>query len=243
MAGNRERPANCRFLLAGLIALLIAFPFLEDIARPLVLMMPIAVVFVAGVVFADGGRAHVRRGLAIASVQVGFTVFSLLARGERALYLVAVSCALLSTVVLILFATYCVLRYVLNARTISLDQIYAGICMYVMLGFAFGAVFYLINILDPHSFTAAAQTPGETPDLMYFSFVTLATLGYGDIVPRNNISRGLTVLEALGGMIYIAVFMARLVSLRSYPNPADPDDRQLVAASDARAIPPARDGQ
>ena len=106
------------------------------------------------------------------------------------------------------------MRYVLKARVITGDQIYAGICMYVMLGFAFGAVFYLINILDPNSF-AAAPPSRDTPDLMYFSFVTLATLGYGDITPRSNASRYLAVIEALAGMIYIAVFMARLVSLRS----------------------------
>ena len=215
MGGSKERSANCRYLLAGLVALLLAFPFLEDIARPLILMMPLAAVFVAGVVVADGGRTHVRRGLAIAAVQVGFTVLSLLARNEPALYVIAVAFALLSTVVLILFATYCMMRYVLRARIITSDQIYAGICMYVMLGFAFGAIFYLLNILSPNSFAATAQNPGETPDLMYFSFVTLATLGYGDIIPRTNFARGLAVLEALAGMVYIAVFMARLVSMRS----------------------------
>jgi hypothetical protein len=87
--------------------------------------------------------------------------------------------------------------------------------MYVMLGFAFGAIFYLLNILSPNSFAETAQGPGQTPDLMYFSFVTLSTLGYGDITPRSNFARGLAVLEALAGMVYIAVFMARLVSMRS----------------------------
>jgi hypothetical protein len=215
VGGSKERPSNrCRFLLAGLVALLLAFPFLEDIARPLILIMPLAAVFVAGVVVADGGRAHVRRALLIAAFQIAFAALSLLARGQAPFYVVAVALALLATSVLILFATYCVMRYVLRARLITRDQIYAGICMYVMLGFAFGAVFYLVNILDPNSFRANTQT-SDTPDLMYFSFVTLATLGYGDITPSNNIARGLAVLEALVGMVYIAVFMARLVSMRA----------------------------
>jgi hypothetical protein len=215
VGGSKQRPSNCGYLLAGLLGLLLAFPFLEDIARPLILMMPIAAVFVAGVVVADGGRAHVRRALLIAAFQVGFSLLSLLARGEPAVYVAAVVCALLSTVVLILFATHCVMRYVLRARVITRDQIYAGICMYVMLGFAFGAIFYLVNALAPHSFATNVQTPRNTPDLMYFSFVTLATLGYGDITPSTNLARGLAVLEALAGMVYIAVFMARLVSMQS----------------------------
>ena len=52
---------------------------------------------------------------------------------------------------------------------------------------------------------------------MYFSFVTLATLGYGDITPVAKVSRALAELEALAGMLYIAVFMARLVSLAGGP--------------------------
>src|SRR5689334_5350876 len=114
---------------------MIAFPFLEDVARPLFLIIPVAGVFLAGVVVADGGRTHVRRGLAVASVQLAFTVLSLVARGAGMLYVATVACALLSTVVLILFSTYCVLHYVLKAPVITRDQIYAGICMYVMLGF------------------------------------------------------------------------------------------------------------
>jgi len=194
----------------------VAFPFLEDVARPLLLIIPLAGVFVAGVVVADSDRRQKRRAVMIAAIQVGLTIVSLFLRESDTSYWIAVALALVATVALILFATYCVLRYVMRARIITGDQIYAGICMYVMLGFAFGAVFYLINILDPMSFVANGEllTWGDSPDLMYFSFVTLATLGYGDITPRTNIARSLAILEALIGMLYIAIFMARLVSLR-----------------------------
>jgi hypothetical protein len=48
---------------------------------------------------------------------------------------------------------------------------------------------------------------------IYYSFVTLATLGYGDIVPRSEVARGLTIMEAVAGQLYLAVLVARLVSL------------------------------
>jgi ion channel len=194
--------------------MLMAFPFLEEIARPLVLVIPLAAIFVVGVLVTDSGPSHIRRALVLAAIQVAFTVLSLADQGER-LYSVAVTCALLATAALILFAAYCVMSYVLRARVITRDQIYAGVSMYLMLGFAFGAVFYLINILNPASFSANTPSARETPDLMYFSFVTLATLGYGDITPRTNLARSLAVLESIAGMLYIAVFMARLVSMRS----------------------------
>ncbi len=209
-----KRPSSCRFLLGGLIALLMAFPFLEEIARPLILVIPLAAIFVIGVMVTDSGAGRVRRAIVIAAIQVVFTIFSLADQG-RSLYWIGVTCALLATAALILFATYCVLSYVLRARVITSDQIYAGVCMYLMLGFAFGAVFYLINILDPGSFSANTPYAREAPDLMYFSFVTLATLGYGDVTPRTNLARSLAVLDSIAGMLYIAVFMARLVSMRS----------------------------
>jgi hypothetical protein len=212
LAVDGNRPGrNCRFLLGSLIALLVAFPFLEDVAQPLILVMPLAGVFVAGVVVVDPGRWNVRRAVVLAALQIGLTMASLFLHETHLLYLVTVSLAMAVTAALILFATYCVMGYVMRARTITRDQIYAGICMYIMLGFAFGAVFYLVNVLNPGSFSASTA---ERPDLVYFSFVTLATLGYGDITPRSNIARSLTVVEALVGMLYIAIFMARLVSLR-----------------------------
>ena len=209
-----KRLRSSRFLLGSLIALLMGFPFLEDVARPLFLVLLLDVVFVAGVLAVDAERHYVHRALIIAATQVGLTVVAMVDREGNASYPFAIAFALLAATALILFSTYCVLRYVLRAQTITDDQIYAGISMYLMLGFAFGAVFYLVSILDPKSFAANVEllARGDKPDLMYFSFVTLATLGYGDITPRTNIARTLSVVEALAGMLYIAIFMARLVS-------------------------------
>jgi hypothetical protein len=198
---------------------LAAFPFLEDLARPrpLLLVVPLAAVFVAGVLVADAGRRSARAAVILAAIPVALGGLSLLNGGSGASDWIAAALALMATAGLILFSTYCLLGYVLRARTITRDQIYAGVCMYIMLGFAFGTLFYLISMLDPRSFAANEEllARGDRPDLMYFSFVTLATLGYGDITPRTNIARSLAIVEALAGMLYIAIFMARLVSMRS----------------------------
>ena len=195
-------------------------------ANPLILMVPIAAIFVVAVAVVDSNRHRLtRRAAIIAAVQISLTILSSILRAPQTPYLIAVALAMVATAVLILFAIYCVLRYVLAARLITRDQIFAGICMYLMLGFAFGAIFYLINILDTNSFAAnSGPVSGrDAPDLMYFSFVTLATLGYGDIIPLSNAARCLAEVEAIAGTLYMAVFMARLVSMRSSSGESDRD--------------------
>ena len=217
MAG---RPlGGCRFLLVALILLLLLFPAMEDLARPILLIAIVASVFLAGVVVVRPGREHVRRAVLFVVIQIGLTGATVVLGENTRGYLIAVALGLATTAVLIVYSIYCVLRYVLEATHITRDQIYAGICVYLMLGFAFGCVYYLINILSPNCFAAnSAKLTDGVPDLMYFSFVTLATLGYGDVTPVTNAARALSELEAVSGAIYMAVFMARLVSLQSAGN-------------------------
>jgi hypothetical protein len=229
MAGLRRR--GCRFLLGILTLMLVSFPALHQMAQPILLCAVIAAVFVAGVIVVDAGGSHVRKAVCLASVQIGLTVFAVLQDGASFVYLLTVGFALVTATVLISYSLHCVVAYVLQAPYITSDQIYAGMCAYLMLGFAFGCIYYLTEILSPGCFSASTSKPGvSTPDLMYFSFVTLATLGYGDITPIANVSRALAELEALAGMLYIAVFMARLMSMAGGGSPTTIADDSHGAA-------------
>ena len=75
---SRRRPRSCRFLLGILVLLLVAFPYLEDLARPrpLILVVPLAAVFVAGVLVVNAGRTNIRRALVIAAIPVGLGLVS-----------------------------------------------------------------------------------------------------------------------------------------------------------------------
>src|SRR4051794_17902955 len=107
-ASPTDGPGRCRFLLGGLVALLVAFPFLEALASPLVLVIALAVVFLAAVVVAESQAVHRRRAVMLAGLQIGLTVLSLAQRTAGAPYKIAVSFALAATVTLILFSTWCV---------------------------------------------------------------------------------------------------------------------------------------
>jgi hypothetical protein len=99
------------------------------------------------------------------------------------------------------------------------ERIFASLSLYLMLGLIFALLFVLIDMFLPGSFNYPAILLANDPSnkpltlLMYFSYVTLATLGYGDIVPLSGPARGLAILEAMIGQLYLVLVVARLVSL------------------------------
>ncbi|HVN39096.1 MAG TPA: potassium channel family protein [Myxococcota bacterium] len=119
-----------------------------------------------------------------------------------------------------LLGTWCVamggfvLSFVLAAEDVDAEHISAALCVYFLVGLGFGAFFASLDFVEPASLAGARATGALTlADSVYFSFVTLATLGYGDIVPASLAARSLAVLEAVFGQLYLAVLVARLVSI------------------------------
>ena len=104
------------------------------------------------------------------------------------------------------------IRFAMRARTITAEHIYAALSAYLLAGLVFGVLHGEIAIVWPGSFGEGGAFTLATA--IYFSFVTLATLGYGDVVPKTDVARGLAIFEAVGGQLYIAVTIARLVSAR-----------------------------
>jgi voltage-gated potassium channel len=118
-----------------------------------------------------------------------------------------------------LFAAAAGLRFAMGAESVDAEHLYAALSAYMLAGIFFGLFYWVIEQIRAGSFTAAAEFTRMSA--LYFSFVTLATLGYGDIVPRTDVARGLAIVEAVGGQLFLAVMVARLVSLyaRSEPTP------------------------
>ncbi len=124
-------------------------------------------------------------------------------------------------VLFLLFVAAMILRAIFTQGSISLDSIFGAICAYMLLGMACGTCYSAIEVVKPHSFQAAGEfaqalkSPGtREPVLIYYSFVTLTTVGYGDITPVSPPARTLSWLEAMTGQFYIAVLVAFLVGIR-----------------------------
>jgi hypothetical protein len=113
------------------------------------------------------------------------------------------------------------LRFAMRTTSVDAEHLYAALSVYLLAGLLFGVVHWSTEETWPGSLTDSASPPGgatfSLSAAIYYSFVTLATLGYGDIVPRSEMARGLAVLEAIGGQLYVAVLVAKLVGARPSP--------------------------
>jgi Ion channel len=128
--------------------------------------------------------------------------------------LVPMSLALWTVVALLAAAS--ALRFALGARVVDREHLYAGLSAYLLAGIFFGVFYWVLERTWPGSLAVpgeGAQSNFSLPVAIYYSFVTLTTLGYGDIVPRSDAVRGLAIMEAVAGQLYLAVMIARLVSL------------------------------
>ena len=111
------------------------------------------------------------------------------------------------------------LRFVLRADEIAGEHVFAALSAYLLAGIFFGVTYWAINVALPGSFAGPSEFTRESA--VYFSFVTLATLGYGDFLPQNDMTRGLVVFEVIGGQLFLAVMVARLIGL--YTSTHKPD--------------------
>ena len=107
----------------------------------------------------------------------------------------------------------------------TVEVLCASISAYLMLGLMWTMAYWLVDQLTPggaFSFNTNAGTRSMNGfNGFYFSFITLSTVGYGDITPVSRIARWLAAMEAMTGLLYVAVLIARLVSLYSAPKSDD----------------------
>lgn len=114
-----------------------------------------------------------------------------------------------------LLAAAAALRFAMGASQVDAEHLYAALSAYLLAGIYFGLFYWVLEQSSPGAFTVTSHF--SQTGAIYFSFVTLATLGYGDIVPSGDIARSMAIVEGVGGQLFLAVLVARLVSLYSKP--------------------------
>jgi hypothetical protein len=108
-----------------------------------------------------------------------------------------------------------ILIHIEKENEVTKDLIMASACAYILIGMVWAHLYHFVEVFHPKSFTLP-WTPGDDLwDFYYYSFVTLTTVGYGDIVALTKPARSLSILEALTGQLYLAIMISRLVGLHA----------------------------
>jgi hypothetical protein len=117
----------------------------------------------------------------------------------------------------LLFATWSLILFAVRARSVAAEHIYAVVSSYLLFGLFAGILYMAVIQIWPNSFAMHGvlirPEAFTLQNAIYFSFMTVTTLGYGDLEPIGEVARGLAILEAVAGQLYLTVMVARLVGL------------------------------
>jgi hypothetical protein len=213
---HEERKAKFSTLFVALMVLVAVMPFLRPGAIGAgILQALFTVLLVSGLyaVIDDGKRAlTVAAAFAVPAVALSWAgrVFSnLTLNGVGALFLAA----------FLTVTAVEILRYIVRARRVTSQVVFGSVSVYLMIGIMGALLFSAMELWVPGSLRlpgldgAAMDDPTRFSAIAYFSFVTLTTLGYGDITPVSPLARSMATMLAVAGQLYLVVLVARVVGL------------------------------
>jgi len=203
---------SCTWLLGAIILLLVVYPMVGESLKWMLLFGVLNTAVLVSGVFA---ASHARRTLIVAFV------LALPALTLQWLWVVShhKNIGLLLIATMMLFYAYTIghlVSYVLRPGSVTGNKLHGAISAYLMLGLFWAFLYQLIETLVPGSFVNSAehqQQAVEWRQFVFFSFTTLTTTGYGDIVPVKGHAQSVAILEQLTGTLYVAVLIARLAGL------------------------------
>ena len=213
----RSHPGMWRFstikLLVALVLLIVMTPFFEEFPQgDLIEALMITLVLVAGVIAIGGKRSVlIAAALLLVPAFVGKWLSYAYPQTFPPYFFFAFGIAFMGLVV------FKLLGYVLRSIQIDTDVLCAAISVYLLLGLIWALAYALVGQLSPDSFAFAANPHSsgrmDRFNAFYFSFVTLSTVGFGDVTPVSKVAKTFSVMEAVTGTFYVAILIARLVAM------------------------------
>ncbi|MGD0881255.1 MAG: ion channel [Acidimicrobiales bacterium] len=180
-------------------------------------IVPLAVTVMVGL-HTSGSKRHT---LHVAAVLLGFAFLAALAQAVDDNRQLRATVFLVGALLLAVTAV-AILGRILRHRHVSIETMFGALDVYILIGLFFSGLFIGIALIsDRYHLGSFFAQPGrhDTSDYVYFSFVVLTTVGFGDLSPLTNLARSVTVLEALTGQIFLVTLVARLVTLFGVEQP------------------------
>lgn len=196
-----------RVLLFALLLQIAGYPFVAGTLGKAFFVLLSTAIMIAGA-FAGSRTRHDLALALLLAMPATITRWSDVFAPTRAMLLTAE----VTTMAFYTYTAVLVFQRVLAAEEVGPDEIYGGLSVYILMGIIWGIAYALLESMVPNSFEVEHET-SMIGALTYYSFVTLMTVGFGDVRPLSPAARSLSVFEALAGTFFMAVFIARLVGL------------------------------
>jgi len=198
------------FLLISLLSLILILPLFEGIVD----LATLHDIFITGI-FLASLYAISRKGQ---SLRIAVGLLMPIVGGIWLTYFVHIPYLRLvgdcCSILFFAFTIIIILSSLFREDEVTLDVIYSSVAVFLLMALMWTFIFDVIEYLHPGSFlVTASPSQGSRIHFIYYSFVTITTLGYGDITPTSDIARSLALLEAVIGQIYLVVLVARLVGI------------------------------
>jgi len=219
MAANRVRLSlysiyseqRFLFLLISILILLLLSPILKSFFRLKILIdIFFSMIFISGIYAVSQKKRHVYISSFLA-VSMLLTIWATYLIEVPGLSLSGTFCGIAFFIYMIIT----ILIYIFNQDRVNREVIYAAVVVYLLMGVLWAFVYGAVEHIQTHSFLGIEDAIGDKRFVfLYYSFVTLTTLGYGDISPATPMASSLAILEAIIGQLYLVVQIAWLVGLR-----------------------------
>jgi hypothetical protein len=209
VTGVSLKHATVTVLLFGLLVLI---PFVSQTTANFVLVTAMTI---SAWLVGDRGRRMAIAMVSIGGVAICISILEAVHPGIASA-MVHPRVGWVLSVVLLILLLYCaciVVISLLKATDVSIDEVAGAINVYLIIAFLWANAYHLVERGRPGSFSFPQSMTDTFPSLVYFSIVTLTTLGYGDIIPQSPTARVLVSLEAIVGQIYVPVVVGYLLSL------------------------------
>jgi len=193
-------------LLISTVLLIVILPFSRDAPRLMDAVQFVMIASAVGVCSSTRRHLYVALGLGIPAAVLGWIPGSANAGAVNQL-------ESLFTVLLFFFVVSLMLRRIFHTRVVTRETLYLAVSTYLLVGVVWTIFYIVLELLSPGSFRFPGDSTATTftAELYYFSFVTMTTLGYGDVTPINPMAKSLAILEAVSGVMFLGILVARLL--------------------------------
>lgn len=195
-------------LLFSLVSLLLAIPILDDSSLGKFIFSGFFLFIVFGILYGIRRSRHLAIFIAIALVVIVLHIAAI------KLHQIDMSSRLLT----LIFYVYAIILFsndIFTTKNLTKDILLGSICVYMLIGLSFATLYMILQSIDMGALMHQSTNHPITlsADFYYFSFITLSTVGFGDIVVQSGFAKSIVMIESIVGIFYIAIMVARLVAL------------------------------